>query len=131
MAKTDIEITADAKQAEATFDKLNQKQKKQVEGFQDMAAAGVDSSRQVAAANEAAANKGTAAYDRVLRELRKQGPEGRAQAKAIEGHLRDTGKAGRRSMAAIVTELGTFELWCVSTQTDRRWKLEFSVREEN
>jgi hypothetical protein len=30
-----------------------------------------------------------------------------------------------------VTELGTFELWCVSTQTDRRWKLEFSVREEN
>jgi hypothetical protein len=22
------------------------------------------------------------------------------------------------------------ELWCVSTQGDRRWKLEFSVREE-
>ncbi len=29
-----------------------------------------------------------------------------------------------------VTELGMFELWCVSTQTDQRWKLEFSVREE-
>jgi hypothetical protein len=27
-----------------------------------------------------------------------------------------------------VTELGMFELWCVSTQSDRRWKLEFSVR---
>ena len=29
-----------------------------------------------------------------------------------------------------VTELGVFELWCVSTQGDQRWKLEFSVREE-
>jgi len=28
-----------------------------------------------------------------------------------------------------ITELGMFELWCVSTKTDRRWKLEFSVRE--
>lgn len=34
-----------------------------------------------------------------------------------------------------ITELGMFELWCVSaTETDqppRRWKLEFNVREEN
>ncbi len=30
-----------------------------------------------------------------------------------------------------VTELGIFELWCVSTKSDRRWKLEFNVREEN
>ena len=29
-----------------------------------------------------------------------------------------------------VTELGMFELWCVSTQSDDRWKLEFSVRDE-
>jgi Hsp70 protein len=28
-----------------------------------------------------------------------------------------------------ITELGVFELWCVSTTTDQRWKLEFSVRE--
>ncbi|HUG91279.1 MAG TPA: Hsp70 family protein [Planctomycetaceae bacterium] len=28
-----------------------------------------------------------------------------------------------------ITELGTLELWCVGTQTDKRWKLEFSVRE--
>jgi molecular chaperone DnaK (HSP70) len=31
---------------------------------------------------------------------------------------------------ARVTELGMLELWCVSRQTNRRWKLEFSVREE-
>jgi hypothetical protein len=30
-----------------------------------------------------------------------------------------------------VTELGMFELWCVGTQHDKRWKLEFSVREED
>ena len=29
-----------------------------------------------------------------------------------------------------VTELGMFELWCVGTQTDHRWKLEFNVRGE-
>jgi hypothetical protein len=29
-----------------------------------------------------------------------------------------------------ITELGMFELWCVSTVSDSRWKLEFSVREE-
>jgi molecular chaperone DnaK (HSP70) len=29
-----------------------------------------------------------------------------------------------------ITELGTFELWCVSTTSDQRWKLEFSVRED-
>ena len=29
-----------------------------------------------------------------------------------------------------VTELGVFELWCVSTVSDQRWKLEFSVRDD-
>jgi molecular chaperone DnaK (HSP70) len=29
-----------------------------------------------------------------------------------------------------INELGMFELWCVSTSGDRRWKLEFSVRED-
>lgn len=29
-----------------------------------------------------------------------------------------------------ITELGMFELWCVSTTTDERWKLEFNVREQ-
>jgi len=29
-----------------------------------------------------------------------------------------------------ITELGQFELWCVSTQTDERWKLAFDVRED-
>ncbi len=29
-----------------------------------------------------------------------------------------------------ITELGMFELWCVNAKTNRRWKLEFSVRED-
>ncbi|HEV7223508.1 MAG TPA: Hsp70 family protein [Pirellulales bacterium] len=29
-----------------------------------------------------------------------------------------------------ITELGTFELWCQSTTSDDRWKLEFSVRDD-
>jgi hypothetical protein len=31
---------------------------------------------------------------------------------------------------AKITELGTLELWCVSTKSEGRWKLEFSVRED-
>jgi hypothetical protein len=30
-----------------------------------------------------------------------------------------------------ITELGVFELWCVSTKSDRRWNLEFSIREDS
>ncbi|MDO4585660.1 MAG: Hsp70 family protein [Planctomycetia bacterium] len=30
-----------------------------------------------------------------------------------------------------ITELGVLEIWCKDTQSDRRWKLEFSVRESN
>jgi molecular chaperone DnaK (HSP70) len=29
-----------------------------------------------------------------------------------------------------VTEIGTLELWCVARDDDRRWKLEFNIREE-
>ena len=29
-----------------------------------------------------------------------------------------------------ITELGMFELWCVCTRDERRWKLEFNVRPE-
>jgi hypothetical protein len=29
-----------------------------------------------------------------------------------------------------ITELGVLELWCVSAQNNKRWKLEFSVRED-
>jgi molecular chaperone DnaK (HSP70) len=32
---------------------------------------------------------------------------------------------------ANVTEVGTLELWCQSTRDDRRWKLEYDVREAN
>lgn len=30
-----------------------------------------------------------------------------------------------------ITELGVFELWCVSTESEQKWKLEFSVREDS
>ncbi len=29
-----------------------------------------------------------------------------------------------------ITELGVFELWCISQSADQKWKLEFSVRDE-
>ena len=32
-------------------------------------------------------------------------------------------------LVSRVTELGMFELWCHSTRTDDRWKMEFNIRE--
>ncbi len=32
---------------------------------------------------------------------------------------------------SFITELGTLELWCESIEDDRRWKLEFNVREDS
>lgn len=33
-------------------------------------------------------------------------------------------------LRAKLTEIGTLELWCVSRGTDRQWKLQFAIREE-
>jgi hypothetical protein len=44
----------------------------------------------------------------------------------------DQGEAGEVvpvTLRAHVTEVGTLELWCVASEGDRRWKLEYSVRE--
>jgi molecular chaperone DnaK (HSP70) len=44
----------------------------------------------------------------------------------------DDGNAGEVvpvRLHAHVTEVGTLDLWCRSTRDDRRWKLEFNVRE--
>ena len=44
----------------------------------------------------------------------------------------DDGTAGEVvpvRLHAHVTEVGTLDLWCQSTRDDRRWKLEFNVRE--
>jgi molecular chaperone DnaK (HSP70) len=40
-----------------------------------------------------------------------------------------TGEAVPVRLHSHVTEVGTLELWCNSTRDDRRWKLEFNVRE--
>jgi CheY-like chemotaxis protein len=40
----------------------------------------------------------------------------------------DLGK-GPLDEAPKVTEIGTLELWCVSRDEERRWKLEFNLRE--
>lgn len=50
-----------------------------------------------------------------------------AQLTAVEGMDEDYVPVNFES---IISELGTFELWCVHTESDARWKLEFSVREE-
>ena len=46
---------------------------------------------------------------------------------ALEG---DSGEAIPVTLELHVTEVGTLELWCVSTTDERRWRLEFNVREQ-
>lgn len=105
MAQTKIEITTDEKQAERAYQKLAAAEERLQQQSQQTGKVTGQTARQIAAANEAAASKSVYAYNQILRELRKQGPEGRAQAKAIEQYLRDTGQAGRRSMATVGAEL--------------------------
>jgi hypothetical protein len=59
-----------------------------------------------------------------------RGSAGRAAARADERQepAADEGYVPVRFQSRI-TELGMFELWCVSPNAQRRWKLEFSVRE--
>lgn len=57
-----------------------------------------------------------------------------AETDSLEATL-DTDEAVDESYVPVkfqsrVTELGMFELWCVSTKSDKKWKLEFNVREE-
>ena len=42
----------------------------------------------------------------------------------------EAGQMVRVTLEIKVTEVGTLELWCVSTESDRKWKLEFNVREQ-
>ena len=42
----------------------------------------------------------------------------------------EPGQAIPVTLELQVTEVGTLELWCVSKNDDRRWKLEFNVREQ-
>jgi hypothetical protein len=41
----------------------------------------------------------------------------------------DAGEVVAVSLQSRVTEVGTLELWCVSSEGKGRWKLEYSVRE--
>lgn len=43
----------------------------------------------------------------------------------------DPGQVVRVILEILVTEIGTLEVWCVSTEDDRKWKLEFNVREQD
>ena len=42
----------------------------------------------------------------------------------------DSGTVIPVAIQAKLTETGTLEIWCVSRRDDRRWKLEFNLREQ-
>ncbi|MDA8403784.1 MAG: hypothetical protein M0Z56_06270, partial [Desulfobacteraceae bacterium] len=43
----------------------------------------------------------------------------------------DYGKVVRVTIEIKATEIGTLELWCVSVEDGRKWKLEFNIREQD
>jgi molecular chaperone DnaK (HSP70) len=65
--------------------------------------------------------------------LERWGPEELQEMAPLETALAaEDGNAGEVvpvRLHAHVTEVGTLELWCRSTRDDRRWKLEYNVRE--
>ncbi|SFJ67081.1 Hsp70 family protein [Planctomicrobium piriforme] len=65
--------------------------------------------------------------------LRSWGPEELVETDPLEATLPvEEGNAGGYvpvTFQSAITELGIFELWCVNAGSQRKWKLEFSVRE--
>ncbi|MBI5365944.1 MAG: Hsp70 family protein [Planctomycetes bacterium] len=59
-----------------------------------------------------------------------------AETDSLEAHLPASGKGKAKEeyvpvrFRSKITELGMLELWCVATNSEQKWKLEFSVREE-
>jgi hypothetical protein len=57
-----------------------------------------------------------------------------AETDSLETMLETGGEAAETyvpvKFQSRITELGVFELWCASTTSDRRWKLEFSIRDD-
>ena len=53
---------------------------------------------------------------------------GRRPTLAADAAPRGPGRAGARCTSRV-TEVGTLELWCVERDGERRWKLEYNVRE--
>ena len=52
----------------------------------------------------------------------------------METHLEATDGGGGSTLIPVylesrVTEVGTLELWCVAKEGERRWRLEFNLRE--
>lgn len=43
----------------------------------------------------------------------------------------DPGQMARVGLDIRVTEIGTLEIWCAAREDDRKWKLEFNVREQD
>jgi hypothetical protein len=77
----------------------------------------------------------TRKQDRVGQVLASWGDEELAETDSLEATL-DRDAAIEEPYVPVkfqsrVTELGMFELWCVSTKSGKQWKLEFSVREED
>jgi molecular chaperone DnaK (HSP70) len=65
--------------------------------------------------------------------LERWGPDELQEMAPVESALAseggNTGEVVPVRLHSHVTEVGTLDLWCRSTRDDRRWKLEFNVRE--
>lgn len=100
--------------------------------YERLTKAGVTSSDQVAKAQDTAATKTVTSYNKILQELRRQGPEGRDQAKAIEKYLAEASLGGRRSIEAIIEELGKFDDKAaeVATNASETFKAKLAAADE-
>ena len=105
MAQVIVEMTSDEAKLLRGMQSVIAKEAALKAGLDDAGAAGKKSGE----ALEKATRKTAKEFDSLLREMRKMGPEGKAQADAVERHLRNTGQAGRRSMDGVVESLGKLD----------------------
>jgi hypothetical protein len=109
MSSTIVTLTGDATALDRAFTIIQRAQDKTDAKFGDMKAVAKDYSKAFERDMAQAADATNKAWNESVRELRKMGPEGRAAAEAIEGHLRATGQAGRQSFESIISKIGEID----------------------
>lgn len=104
MSTTVVVMSGDASQLLRELQKIEAGERKVEKTIDDVGKAADNASNQVEKIGKAG-RYGQTEMDKLLRELRKTGPEGGAQARALEKHFQEAGTHGRRSVKTILDEI--------------------------
>lgn len=109
MANPTVKLSADEKEVLAALDNIERAEDGLAKKFDQVGDAGEQAAGDIEKAFKRSNGKTLDEFELLLRELRKTGPEGGRQARAIEKHLQTTGERGRKSVGTILDRIGELD----------------------